>query len=383
VRGLLLIVLGLPVLAVEFQLEPEVHSFVSFGYLQTTGNNWLGNSRSGTGEFWEAAANAQVTPLPQTRVAGQLFARDFERYDNGRVQVDWLFAEWQPRDLIGVQVGRVKIPLGLYNEVRDVDVARATIFLPTSIYALRSRDINNSTDGAKVFGFSHIGPGGALEYAAFFGHTDISTSGGFAGYMTDVGFGDIQLIDIDYTYGGMLHWHTPLDGLGVRMTVFEMRGLHVRGTTPSNLTLDASTGSYFKFIPSIIYDHGPLTLAAEAGFNSASADVVLQDANGVQVAPTFVIDDRSAGGYFSGTWHFPKDLDATASVERQWDDPRTLDVPNTTRFALAARWGISAHWSVKAEYQHMIGNGSALRADNPDGLEDHWDLFALKTTLDF
>jgi hypothetical protein len=150
-RGLLPFALGLPMMAVELQLAPEVHSFVSFGYLQTTGNNWLGNSRSGTGEFWEAAANAQVTPWPQTRLAGQLFARDFQRYDNGRVQVDWLFAEWRPKDLIGVQVGRVKIPLGLYNEVRDVDVARATIFLPASIYALRTRDINNSTDGAKIF----------------------------------------------------------------------------------------------------------------------------------------------------------------------------------------------------------------------------------------
>ncbi len=369
--------------AVDVDLSPEVHSFVSFGYLQTTGNNWLGNSTAGTGEFWEAAANAQVMPLSQTRVAGQLFARDFLRYDNGRVQVDWLFAEWLPKDMLGIQVGRVKIPLGLYNEIRDVDAARATIFLPYSIYSQRSRDIYNSTDGGKIFGFAHLAACGSLEYAAFLGHTSISTSGGFSGYLTDIGLGEIHNISADFTYGGMLHWHTPVTGLGVSLTAFDLRGLHVTGTPPGNLILDAYTESYFKLIPSVICDCGSLTLVGEAAFNSTSAEIYPENSSGTQVAPTRILDDRTAGGYLSGTWHFMHDIDTTASVERLWDDPRVLHTPNTTRFSLAARWGITINWSVKVEYQHMIGAGAALRADNPDGLEDHWDLFALKTTLDF
>ena len=369
-------------MAVDVDLSPEVHSFVSFGYLQTTGNDWLGNSTAGTGEFWEAAANAQVTPLPQTRIAGQLFARDFERYDNGRVQVDWLFAEWQPKDIIGIQVGRVKVPVGLYNEARDVDAARATVFLPSSVYTQRSRDIYNSTDGAKIFGFGHLGPCGSLEYAAFLGHTSIATNGGFAGNLTDIGLGEIQDISVDYTYGGMLHWHTPVEGLGVRLTVFDLRGLRVLGTV-GNITLDGYTESYFKFIPSVIYDCSALTLVGEAAFNRTSAEINPENSSGVQVGPTRIFEDRTAGGYLSGTWHFPHDIDTTASVERVWDDPRVLNIPNTTRFSLAARWGITANWSVKAEYQHMIGVGGALSVDNPDGLEDHWDLFALKTTFDF
>lgn len=380
------LVLGLlapALLAVDVDLHPEVHSFVSFGYLQTTGNNWLGNTKAGTGEFWEAAANAQIMPLPQTRIAGQLFARDFLRYDNGRAQVDWLFAEWQPQDMLGIQVGRVKIPLGLYNEIRDVDAARATIFLPYSIYSQRSRDIYNSTDGARIFGFGHLGPYGSFEYAAFFGHTTFATDGGFAGYLTDIGLGGIQDLTAVYTYGGMVHWHTPVAGLAARLTAFDLRGLHATGTAPGNLTLDAYTESYFKLIPSVIYDGGSLTLVGEAAFNSASAEIHPDNSNGVQVAPTRILDDRTTGGYLSGTWHFAHDIDTTASVERLWDDPRELSAPNTTRFSLAARWGITAHWSIKAEYQHMIGAGAALRVDNPDGVQDHWDLFALKTTFDF
>lgn len=37
-----------------------------------------------------------------------------------------------------VQVGRFKIPQGLYGESLDVDAARTSIFLPVSIYALRA-----------------------------------------------------------------------------------------------------------------------------------------------------------------------------------------------------------------------------------------------------
>lgn len=369
--------------AVDFDWKPEVHSFVSFGYLQTTKNDWLGSSKSGTNEFWEAAANASISPVPTVHVAGQLFARDFQRYDNGRVQLDWLYGEWRPADSFGLQLGRVKIPLGLYNEIRDVDAARATIFLPNSIYSLRARDLYNATDGGKAFGYSHVGPLGAVEYAAFAGRTHPSINGGFVTYLSDVGFGTVTEIGIEYVWGGMLHWHTPVEGLGVRLTTIDLRNLTATGSTLQGITLNSSSSSYFTAIPSVIYERGPLTLVTEASFTNGSSVVTFTNANGTVVAPPLIQDDRTCGGYLSGSWHFPGDVDSTFTVERLWNDARNLDKPTTTRFSLAARWGITEHWSVKAEFQHIIGPGSALVADNPDGIEDHWNLVALKTTVDF
>ena len=381
-KSVVLLLLTAAMWGMELDLKPEVHSFVSFGYFETTKNNWLGSSTSGTSEFWEAAANAAITPLPTLRFAGQLFARDFQRYDNGRAQLDWLYGEWRPEDAFGLQVGRVKIPFGLYNEVRDVDAARATIFLPYSIYAIRSRDLYNTTDGAKAFGYFHLGAMGSLEYASYIGRTHFSSHGGFAAYLGDIGFGDISDVGLDYAWGGMLHWHTPVEGLAARLTTTTLRGLYAHGMS-RGITVSSSSNSYFTLVPSLIYEHGPVTLASEAAFTQGTSEINFTDANGNVVAPTAIQSDRNSGAYLSSSWHFSGDVDSTLSVERLWNDPRKLNEPNTTRFSLATRWGITEHWSVKAEYQHIIGQGAALAADNPDGIEDHWDLFALKTTVDF
>ena len=379
---LLMLTTSTAIQAVELDFKPEVHSFVSFGYFGTTKNEWLGSSTSGSSEFWEAAANASITPLPTVRFAGQLFARDFQRADNGRAQLDWLYGEWRPADSIGLQAGRVKIPFGLYNEVRDVDAARATIFLPNSIYAQRSRDLYNSTDGAKAFGYLHLGPAGSVEYAAFVGRTHFSAAGGFASYLSDVGFGKISEVGLDYAWGGMLHWHTPVEGLAGRFTVTTLRGLYAYGTS-GGMNLSASSEFSSNLVPSLSFERGPFTLATEALFALGSNEINFTDASGSVIAPPLVRDERGCGGYLSGSWHFPGDVDSTVSVERLWNDARNLEDVNTTRFSFAVRWGITEHWSVKAEYQRIIGPGAALAADNPDGVEDHWDLFALKTTVDF
>lgn len=369
--------------AADFDLTPEVHSFVSFGYLQTTENEWLGSSTSGSSDFWEVAANVALNPMPTVRVAGQIFARDFQRYDNGRAQLDWLYGEWHPRDVFGLQLGRVKIPAGLFNEVRDVDAARATVFLPTSVYSLRTRDLYNATDGAKVLGYGHLGPAGSLEYSAYVGKTQLSLDGGFASYLTDAGFGQMSDLGIDYVWGGMLHWHAPVSGLGTRLTANVLKNLTGTGTLASGELLHVQAETYVTFMPSVIYEQGPMTLVTEALFTHGTNSVQASDANGLPLAPLMVQKDHSCGGYVSGSWQFPIDVETTIAVERPWDAVEHLDVPNTTRFSLAARWGITNHWSLKAEYQRIVGAGQALPTDNPGGVEDHWDLFAVKTTIDF
>ena len=141
-------------------LNLETHGFVSFGYLQTARNNWLGPTEEGTSEFWEAAANVIARPMDRLRLGVQLFARDLVDYDNGKVTVDWAYADYRCDDAIGFQVGRFKLPLGLYNESLDVDAARTEIFLPPSVYDPQSRDFQISTDGAKLYGLINMNDGG-------------------------------------------------------------------------------------------------------------------------------------------------------------------------------------------------------------------------------
>ena len=362
-------------------IRPEVHAFTSFGWLDTTDNNWLGQSQGGTTEFWEAAANASIQPLPSITLSGQLFARDFQRYDNGRAQLDWLYGEWRPRDGCGLQVGRVKYPFGLYNEIRDVDAARATVFLPISVYPLRARDLYNSTDGGKIFGLLRLGTAGSLEYAIFGGHTDLSESGGFATLLTENGSGKLSRIDLEATYGAMLHWHLPFEGLGARVTAVNFHRLVYEIETAT--TRISTVADQTSFVSSLIYDHGPLTTAAEASLVKNSTNTEISSLSSNVKISEFQRDNRIGAAYLNATWHLPKDIDITAGCERLWLDYHHLGTPQTTRGILAVRWGITDHWSVKAEYQRIVGSAGATRADNPDGIVTPWNLLALKTTFDF
>jgi hypothetical protein len=364
-------------------LQPETHAFVSFGWLDTNRNQWLGDSRGGSSEFWEAAANATIHPLPQVTVGGQLFARDFQRYDNGRAQLDWLFAEWRPTDAVGVQAGRVKVPFGLHNESRDVDAARATIFLPISIYPLRTRDLFGATDGGKVFGLVHLGPAGALEYAAYAGRTDLSREGGFATYLSDIGLGTIESVDMELAWGGTLHWHTPINGLGARVTLTNIAEMVAQASGPGGTDITSSTDGYQLGVGSVQWEQTSLTLLGEVLVVNGATSVAVKDTTGALLFPESTVADRSGGAYLSATWHLPADLDATAAVERSWNDLRELGQPQTTRWVAGIRWGITEHWSIKAEYQHIIGAAEATLIDNPDGIRSPWDIIALKTTVDF
>ncbi|HEX3135782.1 MAG TPA: hypothetical protein VHX44_19625, partial [Planctomycetota bacterium] len=44
-------------------LNLEAHGFVSFGYLDSARNNWLGPTMKKTSEFWKTAANVIAHPM--------------------------------------------------------------------------------------------------------------------------------------------------------------------------------------------------------------------------------------------------------------------------------------------------------------------------------
>ena len=257
-----------------------------------------------------------------------------------------------------------------------------SVFLPISVYPLRARDLYNATDGGKIFGLLRLGDAGSLEYATFGGHTNLSESGGFATFLTESGYGKLSRIDLEAIYGGMLHWHLPFEGLGARVTAVNLHRLVIEGETATT-RISTVADPYWTFVNSLVYDHGPITVAAEASLVYGSTSIEISSLTSNAIISDTQRDDRLGAGYLNATWHLPKDVDITAGCERLWPDYRHLESPQTTRGILAIRWGITDHWSVKAEYQRIVGSAGATRADNPDGIVTPWNLLALKTTVDF
>ena len=354
-------------------LNLEAHGFVSFGHLQTWGNNWLGPTRDGSNEFWEGALNVIARPIDHLRLGAQVFARDLGEFDNGKAQLDWAYADWRQNDAIGVQVGRVKLPIGLYNESLDIDAARTPIFLPPAVYALRARDLFVSTDGAKIYGL--LGP---CEYAAYLGAKPFDHRGGFATYMSQLGLGDrIDDISADAIGGAMLHWHTPLQGLALRLTLTDLHGFTVTGTT-SGATIDTAVDDYLMGIVSLAYECRDWTYACEferlRGHGTVSIPALAQ---------TIPLIDNSEGAYLNATWHAKPWLEWYAAAEASWADAGDPTGVHAYTGVFAIHVLPLANWSLKAEFRDVHGTMGASAVDNPAGVEKHWQVLALKTTVDF
>ena len=360
------------------QLKLETHGFASFGYLRTWGNNWLADdTTNGSSEFHEAALNVLARPVDRLRLGAQLFTRDLGRYDNGRVSLDWAYADYRAADWIGVQVGRVKYPLGLFNEELDVDAARTPIFLAPAVYALRTRDLFISTDGAKVYGLVGAGPLGRFEYSLFGGDTQYSNQGGLAGYLSDVGVGNrIDSISGKWIAGGMLHWHTPLRGLGLRVSLVDLHHFTVMGET-SGVTLETTSDNYYFGVASAIYETGPLTFAAEYARARGRLDTHV---GGVLVNSTV---NNFEDAYVSATWHVRPRLDLYLAGEATVADANDRSGSHAYAVVLAAALTPIDHWSIKIEGRQVEGALGIQASDNPGGISKHWQVLALKTTVDF
>lgn len=361
-------------------LNLEAHGFVSFGYLDSARNNWLGPTVNGTGEFWEAAANVIARPMDRLRIGAQLFARDLVKYDNGRVDLDWAYADYRFADAVGVQVGRVKLPLALYNESLDVDAARTQIFLPPSVYALRSRDLFISVDGGKVYGSFDAGAVGSFDYGVFLGAKSIDAEAGFATYMEELGLGPtINDISADWMGGAMLHWHTPIDGLGLRISFADLHNFTVRGTYVANgLTSHTSVEDYIEGWISLIYELSEVTLTAEYTRVHGRGESRIEP-----IAYVIPLIDNTEGAYVGGTWHMCSWFETYAGIEGSWADVYDRSRLYAYTGVLAANLMPLPNWSLKLEVRGVRGTMGINANDNPQGVDDRWAVVALKTTVDF
>jgi hypothetical protein len=129
--GLLLAAVGSwasPCAADETNSEPsalpvEIHGFVGQGFIATTANNYLADSKRGSFEFSEVGINFSKQLTDRMRIGVQLFTHDLGPVGNYRTRFDWFYLDYRFWDWLGVRAGRTKLPFGLYNEsIVDVEI---------------------------------------------------------------------------------------------------------------------------------------------------------------------------------------------------------------------------------------------------------------------
>jgi len=364
------------------RLNLEAHGSVSFGYLRSWGNDWIGDgsggsSENGTTDLWEATANVIARPADRLRLGAQVFARDLGRYDNGNPTLDWAYLDYRFADACGIQVGRVKFPLGLYNETADIDAARTPVILPPSIYSFRSRDLRLSVDGLKIFGYIPLHPG-AIEYAVYGGVKRYPEEAGFSQYVNEATGADPGSLHIqsDALIGASVHWHTPLEGLGLRISVGDILGFQV-DSTYSGVPARSVADNNAQGIASVIWEKGPWEVACEYSRLHARGTVTLA---GNEIRE---LRSDSHAAHLSTTWHGRPWLDLYGSLQVGRRDAGDVHGPGSDSVVFAVRVLPLPEWSLKAEVRLVHGTQGVNPQPAGSAPEENWQVFSIKSTWDF
>ncbi len=384
----------------------QIHGFVSQGYYQTTQTGWYGDSDDGSFEFTEVALNASAQPIDGLRVGVQLMARDFGDAGDNRVEVDWAFADWRAAARSGIKVGRFKMPYGLYNESRDLDFDHATVFLPQVVYLPQLRDYTLAINGAMLYGGLDLGSSGQLDGSVFGGGQNVREEGDVADYLADLGSGETySSITIGYILGSELTWQTPVDGLRARLSGFGMWNFesvgHSEGTELqpgvfADLDITTEVENFFSGIVSLEYQRKGLTLAAEylreyarseteavahpytyvpnPGFPGTQLRVELPGSTVHQTGYRL-----TEAIYAAASYRLLDKLELSVSRQLRFADRHHPGSSYDRTWAFAARYDIFSNWLIKAEWQQHSGSEIDTGNDYPEA----WNLFALKTTVDF
>ncbi len=383
-----------PAGALELSLigEPiQVHGFASQGFIKTTDNNYLAESKRGSFEFTEVGLNFTKALTDKLRLGVQLFARRLGPLDGFDAKFDWFYLDYHWADWLGVRAGRVKLPFGLYNDINDIDSARVPILLPQSIYPTSNRDFLLAQTGGEIYGRVSLSLAGALEYRAYAGTIFLpSTTPPNSPYQ-------LGKLNAPYVVGGRILWETPLEGLRVGGSLQALRldadfffnqsiygPLQMAGGLPPDFT-----GKVSAKIPAILwvgsaeYSAGALLLAAEYSrwyVQVTSSQPILFPNISTMVSERFygmlayrVKQWLYPGLYYAGYY--------TNVGNRSGRDNMQHDVAATLRF------DINEYWLLKLEGHFMHGT-AALDSSLNDGrrlsdLATNWGVLLVKTTAYF
>ncbi|MBU0944210.1 MAG: hypothetical protein KJ804_16025 [Proteobacteria bacterium] len=391
--GIVSLQLGSPCQAYNISEGLSINGFLSQGYIKSRHNNFLGNSGSGSWQLNEFALTTNYMATDNLRFGFQLLSRDVGADGNNDILIDWAVADYHWQDWFGLRLGKVKLPIGLYNQGRDIGFLRPMVFLPQSIYDENKRTLVVAALGTSIYGNISFGDNGDLDYQAYYGKVDFREDSGQARGMEQLvmksalqrGLGEVSDFEADnrYVYGGALVYTPPLDGLRLGVSYFS-------GQSDFDFRLGAreadARGTNKDFVVlSMEYFLTDWKLAIEYTEFTGDREVLGID----------IVDGRSQGAYVQLCCHTFEPLVLSVLYDVFYADKDDHDGSNFVAngqadflawrkdFAVGVRWNISDQLIVKAEHHWLNGAGLQLPLFNPQGVEEDWSYFVLKTSFNF
>jgi hypothetical protein len=376
----------------------DIHGFVSQGYLKTDKNNFVDRTEDGTFEFNEAAINFSMEPMDSLRIGLQLMSRDMGDSGNNDLYLDWGYADYRWKDALGFRVGQIKVPMGLYNQNRDVDFLRTFVFLPQTIYNENYRAFRTAYRGAEVYGNIPLGSFGDMEYEFLVGTPEMDTDeplfqGMFQLYSLGIGTSTYKDPDIylDWGLASALRWNTAVEGLR-----FGATNLHAKAKADAIVTGSPYTsGADVRFAWEQEYDYfyvlsaeylwNNFKFAAEYSRKKSKTDytyVGLTNRTTRSVAEMF---------YGSVSYRFSDLLEVGTYYAENYPDVDDRDGSDQTGnnmmpqkdWTVSARLDVLPNMALKFETHFIDGITDLLNVNHPDGFEDHFILYTAKCSVNF
>jgi hypothetical protein len=366
----------------------QIHGFASQGWLISSDhNNVFGKSSSGSGsfDFRELGLNASMRPLTNLQFSAQMMSRTAGEGSPGNIRLDYGFIDYTyftgEASKLGIRLGRMKTPLGLFNDTRDVAFTRPSILLPQSIYFDRTRKLALAADGVHLYG----------EYRSDLG--DVSFQAGAVRPLVQGAETEVALLgaerpgrltpDVLYTSRVMYE----LDEGKLRLA-FSASQLNI-GYDPASV--DKLHGGSIRFTPLIF----------SAQYNaerwSITSEYALRHFELKNFGSQFPdMDFTGESYYFQGTYRLTQEWEAFARYDvlytnsadrsgKKW----AAEAPGRNaynRFAkditVGLRWNITPQFMLRAEYHRVNGTAWLSTLDNSPARGDpaphqHWDLFTI------
>ncbi|MDA8139593.1 MAG: hypothetical protein M0036_13165 [Desulfobacteraceae bacterium] len=385
--------LGAPHGALAYDLGGvQIHGFVSQGFLYSDDYNYLANdTKDGSFEYNEMGINFGKQLTDKLRIGLQLFSRDLGDAANNKVTVDWAYADYRWQDYLGLRAGRIKLPMGLYNETRDMDMLRTSIVLPQGIYNDLLRDNLIAINGVGLYGNTRMGGAGSLDYQALVGVVQTDPDSG-VNKLTNDGLSSVQgqvtgSPQNDTSYVGALRWETPLSGLKLGYSIFYETDVIMPISILDGAIQTSFEGPVTIQIASIEYTWRNLVVAAEYMHRRADSTILsnqrITKAESYYLMASYRFNDWfTLGSYYSEFYPDTEDKDGSEATvnnvpcsHRAWEKD----------LALTLRFDINDYWVFKIEGHSVNGTANVIVLDNPgnDFADSQWYYGAAKLSFSF
>lgn len=367
----------------------QIHGFASQAVVKTSDNHYFGNSPDTSFDFTELGINSSFQVNDRIMFSAQVLSRRAGEMYDGTPSIDYALGDIMLSTAldrrVGLRLGRIKNPLGLYNETRDVPFTRPSIFLPQSVYFDKIRNVILSSDGAMFYADSFRGSG---NYSLTLGIGESVIDKNVEWTLLGSDFdGDLEPGQPNKI--ASLWYTTPDDRFKAGISGLKTSMRFKPGTYS---VLQSGDIDVLYWIGSLQFNTEDVTLSAEY------ARIPVDWKN---FGAYFPYEKATSEGYYiQGAYRVTPQIELMLRYEEGFADRNDRDGTRSSAltggytppfdyyaraFTIGLRWDILPNLMLRIEYQSQHGTYSLSFRENPDpnDLVENWDAFAASISVRF